>query len=187
MLPSSFVCSAAPAMRAALLVMCAGQVRPSDWKCGDCRWRLRTDYFRSAPPAMRAPRPGGGDDYFQERWPSPGSNFKPGDWTCDECGAAPNFASRTECFRCGAPKPERGGGGGGGGAPEFRQNFEGTRCFVENLSFETDWRMLKDAFSYEGYPVVYASVSEDRNTGRSKGHGSAQTPLAMIPETKPSP
>ena len=45
---------------------------------------------------------------------------------------------------------------------------------MENLSFDTDWRSLKDAFYDEGYPIVYASVSEDRETGRSKGHGIVQ-------------
>lgn len=29
---------------------------------------------------------------------------RPGDWTCNMCGAGPNFASRTACFKCGAPK-----------------------------------------------------------------------------------
>ena len=35
---------------------------------------------------------------------------KDGDWDCAECGFM-NFASRRECYKCGAP----GGGGGGGG------------------------------------------------------------------------
>lgn len=43
---------------------------------------------------------------------------KPGDWTCDQCGASV-FASKDTCFKCGAPKPSGGGGkdsgkGGGG-------------------------------------------------------------------------
>ena len=33
----------------------------------------------------------------------------PGDWTCPECGASPVFASRSDCFRCGAPRPADGG------------------------------------------------------------------------------
>ena len=120
------------------------------------------------------------------------AGVKPG----EERGAFPAFASRSDCFRCGAPKMagrpdafgggrERGGGrdrgggrerGGGRGREdaEFRRDFAGTRCFVENLSFETDWPSLKDHFLAEGYPVVYASVSTDRATGRSKGHGIIQ-------------
>ena len=124
------------------------------------------------------------------RMAMPGPTFKSGDWTCAECGASPVFASRTTCFKCGAARPAGAGnvrppGGGrgrdggrggdrGGGSKEFRTNFVGTRCFVENLSFDTDWRSLKDAFYDEGYPIVYASVSEDRETGRSKGHGIVQ-------------
>ena len=56
-----------------------------------------------------------------------GGEVRPGDWTCDSCGATV-FASKDECYRCGAPKPynarpaqagaggrgrERGMGGGG--------------------------------------------------------------------------
>jgi hypothetical protein len=63
---------------------------------------------------------------------------------------------------------------GGGHEAEFRREFKGTRCFVENLSFDTDWVSLKDAFASEGYPIVYASVSTERDSGRSKGHGVVQ-------------
>ena len=53
--------------------------------------------------------------------------LRPGDWRCAACGAHPNFASRSACYKCGAPKPPRdapmggfgggpmGGFGGGGG------------------------------------------------------------------------
>ena len=48
-----------------------------------------------------------------------GGNFRPGDWMCSSCNNH-NFASRTECKRCGAPKDGTAGGygsgGGGGGA-----------------------------------------------------------------------
>ena len=88
------------------------------------------------------------------------------------------------CHKCGAPKPggagrdrrDRGAPRGRTGAeePEFRRDFAGTRCFVENLSYETDWALLKDSFLDEGYPVVYCSVSTDQYTGESKGHGIVQ-------------
>ncbi len=51
-----------------------------------------------------------------------GSRWRPGDWECSECGAAPCFARALSCFRCRAPRSplpqrtgataERGGGGG---------------------------------------------------------------------------
>ena len=37
-----------------------------------------------------------------------------GDWECPSCGRNV-FASKTECFKCGEPRPEGAGGGGGGG------------------------------------------------------------------------
>merc|ERR1740124_1433326 len=55
-----------------------------------------------------------------------GDNVRPGDWVCGSCGANV-FASKSACFRCGAPKPMYGGypGGGGmggyGGAPSPQQ------------------------------------------------------------------
>lgn len=75
--------------------------------------------------------------------------MREGDWTCEECGASPVFASRMDCFRCGALRPSS-DGGRGSPQPEFRKNFAGTRCFVENLSFDTDWPELKDHFLAEG-------------------------------------
>ncbi len=60
------------------------------------------------------------------------------------------------------------------GEPEFRSNHQGTRVFVENLSFDTQWQELKDHFVNAGFPTVYASVSYDRMAGRSKGHGFVQ-------------
>ena len=145
---------------------------------------------------------------------------KPGDWICQECGAGPCFASRSDCYRCGAPRPANAfdafnddGDGGGrssfgrsrpserdrgpprslnngrwGAAPADRRpqraaqtyrdveedDFQNTRVFVENLADNIDWRVLKDAFVAENYPVAYASVSTDRTTGASKGHGIIQ-------------
>mmetsp|Transcript_53875 Transcript_53875/g.136058 ORF Transcript_53875/g.136058 Transcript_53875/m.136058 type:complete len:160 (+) Transcript_53875:50-529(+) len=41
-----------------------------------------------------------------------GGDVRAGDWECPDCGANV-FASKSSCFKCGAPKP-RGGGGRGG-------------------------------------------------------------------------
>ena len=60
------------------------------------------------------------------------------------------------------------------GPAEFRERFAETKIFVENLSFETDWMALKDHFIDAGYPTVYASVSYDKERGRSKGCGIVQ-------------
>ena len=75
-------------------------------------------------------------------------------------------------MREGDPRPER-SAQRRAVAPEFREDFANTRCFVENLSKNTDWAALKDHFKAEGYPVIYASVSTDRD-GSSKGCGIVQ-------------
>lgn len=53
----------------------------------DSSCTLRVEFSR------RGERRGGGGDI----------EMKPGDWKCDKCGVV-NFARRTECFRCHAPK-----------------------------------------------------------------------------------
>ena len=55
----------------------------------------------------------------------------------------------------------------------FRQDFRGTRVFVQGLTPETSWQTLKDHFRLAG-EVVFASVSVDVTTGRSKGCGVVQ-------------
>ena len=42
-----------------------------------------------------------------------GNSGRPGDWNCPDCSIS-NFASRHECFKCGAARPEGAGGDAGG-------------------------------------------------------------------------
>ena len=50
-----------------------------------------------------------------------GYEAKPGDWTCNECGAN-NFASRTSCYKCGPDAQNRGGDRRGGDRRGPRQS-----------------------------------------------------------------
>ncbi|KAL7566410.1 hypothetical protein ACA910_000893 [Epithemia clementina (nom. ined.)] len=69
----------------------------------------------------------------------------------------------------------------------FRQDFRGTRVFIQGIPDDTSWQDLKDHFRLAG-EVVFASVSRDPVTGESKGHGvvqyettdMAQTAIAMM-------
>jgi len=58
-------------------------------------------------------------------------------------------------------------------ARTFRQDFRGTRVFVQGIPDDTSWQDLKDHFQTAG-SVVFASVSVDPQTGMSKGHGVVQ-------------
>lgn len=55
----------------------------------------------------------------------------------------------------------------------FREDFQGTRVFVENLPPHANWQDVKDHFRIAG-EVVYASVSIDNQTGESKQCGIVQ-------------
>lgn len=58
-------------------------------------------------------------------------------------------------------------------AKSFRQDFRGTRVFVQGIPPGASWQDLKDHFKRAG-DVVFASVSIDVQTGQSKGHGIVQ-------------
>ena len=56
---------------------------------------------------------------------------------------------------------------------DFRQDFRGTRVFVQGIPPGISWQDLKDHFKIAG-DVVFASISVDMQTGQSKGHGLVQ-------------
>jgi len=58
-------------------------------------------------------------------------------------------------------------------AVTFKEDFQGTRVFVQGLPEEASWKELKDHFKILG-EVVFASVSVDKRTGRSKQCGIVQ-------------
>jgi len=55
----------------------------------------------------------------------------------------------------------------------FKEDFQGTRVFVQGLSKDATWKNLKDHFKIAG-DVIYASVSIDKKTGQSKQCGIVQ-------------
>ena len=99
-----------------------------DWDCPKCNnsnFSFRTECNRCGEPrgdargAPRNDRRGGFDRRnndrrggFDRRGGRDGNRggyeAKPGDWTCNDCGAN-NFASRTSCYKCGPDAQNRGG------------------------------------------------------------------------------
>ena len=63
--------------------------------------------------------------------------------------------------------------GGGKSGRNFREDFRGTRVFVQGLPLDASWQDVKDHFKVAGQ-VVFASVSIDSRTGESKGCGVVQ-------------
>ena len=66
----------------------------------------------------------------------------------------------------------RGGRGGRGGGGYFNEESNGTQLFVNNLSYDTDWRELKDHFRQCG-DVERVEVIEGPD-GRKKGFGTVR-------------
>ena len=64
----------------------------------------------------------------------------------------------------------------------FRQDFRGTRVFVQGIPEDASWQDLKDHFRIAG-EVVFASVSRDAITGESKGHGVVQFETTDMAQT----
>ena len=60
-----------------------------------------------------------------------------------------------------------------GDSRTFRQDFRGSRVFVQGIPPTASWQDLKDHFRVAGN-VVYSSISQDPRTGESKGHGFVQ-------------
>lgn len=58
-------------------------------------------------------------------------------------------------------------------SPTFREEFRGTRVFVQNIPIAASWQDLKDHFRIAGN-VVFASVSRNPVDGTSKGCGVVQ-------------
>ena len=128
--------------------------RPGDWDCDACgfvgNFASRTECKRCGEPAPE----GAGGGYDRGSWQQGGgarqasANRKPGDWDCDACGFEGNFASRSECFSCGAARP------GGGerfqsrpgdwdcsdcGFSNFASRYECKRCGSEKPGGSAGW------------------------------------------------
>lgn len=87
--------------------------RPGDWnclKCGNLNFAFRTECNRSTCKEPRSSR----DEGSMNRGGSIGAGgygqARDGDWNCAKCGYM-NFARRTECNQCNAPRsgPAKGG------------------------------------------------------------------------------
>ncbi|KAI8918487.1 hypothetical protein DFJ77DRAFT_455786 [Powellomyces hirtus] len=107
-------------------------MRPGDWICEKpgCNFQnfaSRHECMRcgSLPPQSGGQTHGGGNGGgmgHMHGGPPPHqkqyAEFRPGDWGCDLCKFH-NFQSRSECYKCGAPRPQghMGGPAGGNGMP----------------------------------------------------------------------
>ncbi|KAI4380950.1 hypothetical protein MLD38_007077 [Melastoma candidum] len=96
-------------------------VRPGDWYCaiGNCgthNFANRTTCFRCGALREEVNTEGGAFESEVHQWMGTGmgggvSNNRPGwragDWICTRLGCNEhNFANRTECFRCNAPRDQ---------------------------------------------------------------------------------
>ena len=122
----------------------AGQERKTgDWDCPECgfmNFASRSECFKCGAGGGGGERGGENRGSFGARRAPPrfdargrenrdGADLRPGDWRCPSCDFA-NFASRTECKRCGEPGGNGGGGGRYGGGGWDRDGGGGGRARV---------------------------------------------------------
>ncbi|RDX64839.1 hypothetical protein CR513_56552 [Mucuna pruriens] len=130
--------------------------RPGDWNCRTCN-HLN---FQRRESCQRCGEPRSGGDYgggFGGRGSSSfgfttGPDVRPGDWYCTvgNCGAH-NFASRSSCFKCGAPKEDSSAGPYDGDIPRMRAyGFGGT-------SARPGWKSGLDATSITS-PIEWSAT-----------------------------
>lgn len=134
--------------------------RPGDWNCRTCNhlnFQRRESCQRCGEPKSGAGDYGaafGGGRGSPSFSFTTGPDVRPGDWYCTvgNCGAH-NFASRSSCFKCGAPKEDSAaaaadaadmtrmrsfgfGGGGGSTRPGWKSgDWICTRSVVTIISF----------------------------------------------------
>merc|ERR1719382_494203 len=85
-------------------------VRPGDWTCDNCGANVFAT--KMACYKCQAPKPlrymgntmMGGFVGAGGEGAARGGDVRPGDWTCSNCGANV-YATKTNCYRCQAPKP----------------------------------------------------------------------------------
>jgi rRNA processing protein Gar1 len=108
---------------------------------------------------------------------------KPGDWTCNDCGAN-NFASRTSCFRCGPDAAQRGGqrngfqarGGQRGGPRGGFQPREGPRGEFNKRGRDENPRGDRPGGRGGGRGRVLPKGPFRRAKGKSGGHAHNRGP-----------
>jgi rRNA processing protein Gar1 len=108
---------------------------------------------------------------------------KPGDWTCNDCGAN-NFASRTSCFRCGPDAAQRGGqrngfqarGGQRGGPRGGFQPREGPRGEFNKRGRDENPRGERPGGRAGGRGRVLPKGPFRRAKGKSGGHAHNRGP-----------
>ncbi|KAJ3267228.1 DEAD-box ATP-dependent RNA helicase [Chytriomyces hyalinus] len=94
-----------------------------DWKCTACRvsnFARRTECYKCnepRPEGVGSGAPGYSGGGFGARTNHPPAE---GDWNCTDCNRS-NFARRTECFKCQAPRPE----GAGSSDPSYNRGAVG--------------------------------------------------------------
>ncbi|CAK9198344.1 unnamed protein product [Sphagnum troendelagicum] len=100
--------------------------KAGDWNCPSCQhmnFSRRDACLRCNEPRPGGGGGGGGGNNSEHGDHSNNVGVRPGDWYCPSSGCgAHNFASRNNCFKCGAFKDDGGpslGAGGGGSSQGY--------------------------------------------------------------------
>jgi len=124
--------------------------------------------FASCRPAITVLNSQPSDDFSTSSWMDKNNDFKQYDSPVGNSGGDKRKSTDKQRRRRNDKRTEE-----FNDKQHFRDNFRGTRVFVQGIPDSASWQDLKDHFKIAG-DVVFASVSIDATTGRSKGCGVVQ-------------
>ncbi|KAK5809878.1 hypothetical protein F5H01DRAFT_368680 [Linnemannia elongata] len=96
--------------------------------------------------------------------------FRPGDWNCPSCNFQ-NFASRTQCMKCGTSAPSSGGGSGSGSGGGYRGSNSSYNSYDNSSSSNSN--SYGGGYQSSGYQS--SGYQGGRGGGNSYGGGGSQS------------
>mmetsp|Transcript_10328 Transcript_10328/g.14604 ORF Transcript_10328/g.14604 Transcript_10328/m.14604 type:complete len:473 (+) Transcript_10328:108-1526(+) len=161
---------------------CVSRKKDNDFKSHNVRTQsLSLRHFHQQISAMHASKSNEDNGSYSENqqsmrpsWTSRNEEFrrKQGDYSSNDSSPHKNERERRN-----SRQPRKGNSVDGMAdkfpSKNFREDFLGTRVFVQGIPDWIKWQELKDHFKIAG-DVVFASVSMDPSTGMSKGCGVVQ-------------
>mmetsp|Transcript_30402 Transcript_30402/g.45848 ORF Transcript_30402/g.45848 Transcript_30402/m.45848 type:complete len:184 (-) Transcript_30402:151-702(-) len=131
-----------------------GEKNPDPPDTSDCKWCQKGECWDHGQIERRSAGYGYGKGVTNAAWGmggGGGGGWKPGDWTCPNCGDH-QFARNEACRKCETPKPEGAGAGGGegGGGGGGDGGFTGGKGAGKSSGKGCRWCAKGECWSHSG-------------------------------------